>query len=70
MRRVSVAAAISAAIVFVHVPAEARAQGFFESLFGSPALSSQDYLFAAGGSYPGGDRIYAYHERTVPNCSW
>ena len=37
MRRVSVAAAISAAIVFVHVPAEARAQGFFQSLFGSPA---------------------------------
>lgn len=32
-------------------------------LFGSPALSPQDYLFMGGGDYPGGDRLYAYHEQ-------
>jgi len=32
-------------------------------LFGSPALSSQDYLFAGLGDYPGGDRLYAFHEQ-------
>jgi len=32
-------------------------------LFGSPSLSSQDYMFAGLGDYPGGDRVYAYHEQ-------
>ena len=32
-------------------------------LFGSPTLSPQDYLFMGGGDYPGGDRLYAYHEQ-------
>ncbi len=32
-------------------------------LLGSPTLSPQDYLFMGGGDYPGGDRLYAYHQQ-------
>jgi hypothetical protein len=32
-------------------------------LFGSPTLSPQDYLFMGGGDYPGGDRLFAFHEQ-------
>ena len=32
-------------------------------IFGAAALSPQDYLFTALGDYPGGDRIYAYHDQ-------
>ena len=32
-------------------------------IFGSSTLSPQDYHFVGLGSYPGGDRLYAYHEQ-------
>jgi hypothetical protein len=32
-------------------------------ILGSPALSPEDYLFVGAGDYPGGDRLYAFHEQ-------
>ncbi|MCW3095267.1 MAG: hypothetical protein JWL77_885, partial [Chthonomonadaceae bacterium] len=32
-------------------------------LTGASALSPQDYQFVGAGDYPGGDRLYAYHEQ-------
>jgi hypothetical protein len=32
-------------------------------LTGGPTLSPQDYLFVGAGDYPGGDRLYAFHEQ-------
>ncbi len=44
-------------------PRQGVANPPYMRIFGTPTLSPQDYLFLGAGDYPGGDRLYAYHEQ-------